>query len=213
MLYARSDVMALSLGDRGCGATHSRPVTHGAPAKTFKLDCQPCETHLRGDGQPKKLVYQTDQKTGNITHQERVPDASPMWSSTPDTVPLTPDEARTNAVRQERGAMQIQMLQALAAIRSTGVDVPAEAMWLLEREIPETVLKGSVICANSHDVPAGSAFCPQCGIEMKVRAAVEAAPSIPLTSLHVATLRKMCREKKLPDNGTKDSLIERIMAA
>ena len=71
-----------------------------------------------------------------------------MWSSTPDTVPLTPDEERTNAVRSERGRMQIEMLQALAALRSTGVEVPPEAMWLLERELPSGVLRGTVVCAQ-----------------------------------------------------------------
>ena len=60
-----------------------------------------------------------------------------MVELTPDTIPLTPDEERTNTTRQERGRMQIEMIQALAAMRATGIQVPAEAMWLLEREIPE----------------------------------------------------------------------------
>ena len=60
--------------------------------------------------------------------------------------------------------MQIEMLQALAALRSTGVEVPPEAMWLLERELPSGVLRGTVVCANQHDVPAGNKFCPECGI-------------------------------------------------
>ncbi len=163
VLFARSDVMALSLGEHGCGATHTRPVTHGAPAKVFHLDCPPCESHLRGDRKAKILRYETDKKTGRVTHQERVADADPMWSSSPDAVPLTPDETRTNEVRSERGRMQIEMLQALAALRSTGVEVPPEAMWLLERELPAGVLKGTVVCANGHDSPAGLKFCGECG--------------------------------------------------
>ena len=55
--------------------------------------------------------------------------------------------------------MQIEMIQALAAMRSTGIQVPPEAMWLLEREIPEGVLKGTVVCAEGHDNAAGVKFC------------------------------------------------------
>jgi len=203
----------------GCGATHSRPVTHGAQAKIWDLSCSPCEAYLRGDRKPKILRYQTDPKTGQVARQERIADADPMWSSTPDTVPLTPDEERTNTVRSERGRMQIEMLQALAALRSTGIEVPPEAMWLLERELPSGVLRGSVVCANAHDVPAGSAFCPQCGVSMAARGVLgsgdaepEAPAAVDLGRLHVATLRKMCRDAKLPDKGSKDQLLQRLAA-
>ena len=219
-LYARSDVMSIAIpaAHGGCGSSHSRPVVKGAPAKTWGLDCPPCEANLRGDGRPRKIVYETDAKTGQPVRQQRVPDSSPMWSSTPDTVPLTPDEERTNAVRSERGRIQIDMLQALAALRSTGIDVPPEAMWLLERELPAGVLQGTVVCANSHDVPAGSAFCPQCGVTMAARGALgsgseDEEPAVDLTRLHPQTLRKMCRDRKLPDKGSKDVLIGRLQAA
>ncbi len=212
--------MALSLGEHGCGATHTRPVTHGAPAKVFQLDCPPCEAYLRGDRRPKILVYETDKKTGQVIRQSRVADGDPHWSSTPDSVPLTPDETRTNEVRSERGRMQIEMLQALAALRSTGVEVPPEAMWLLERELPAGVLRGTIVCANSHDVPAGNKFCPECGISMAVKAAIggggdedePAEPAVDLARLHPQTLRKMCRDRKLPDRGSKDELISRLAA-
>ena len=107
MLYARSDVMSIAIpaAHGGCGGQHSRPVVKGAPAKTWGLDCPRCESNLRGDGRPRKLVYETDPKTGQPVRQQRVPDASPMWSSTPETAPLTPDEERTNTVRSERGRM------------------------------------------------------------------------------------------------------------
>jgi hypothetical protein len=220
-LYARSDVMHVSLGVHGCGASHSREVTRGVPAKIFKIDCTPCESHLKGDHKPQKLVYETDPKSGQVVRQARVPDSDPMYSSTPDTVPLTPDEERTNTVRSERGRMQIEMLQALAALRSTGIEVPPEAMWLLERELPAGMLAGTVVCANSHDVPAGSGFCPQCGVSMAARgvlgSAADAEPEAPavvdLGRLHVATLRKRCRDAGLPDKGSKDVLIGRLEAA
>jgi hypothetical protein len=185
-------------------------------AKTFSITCEPCETYLRGDRKPKKLVYETDKRTGQTIRQARVADSDPMWSSTPDTIPQTPDEERVNAVRQERGAQQIQMIQALAALRGTGIDIPSEAMWLLERELPAGVLRGTVVCANSHDVPAGSAFCPQCGVSMATRGAIappDEPAAVDLGRLHVATLRKRCRDAGLPDKGSKDALIGRLEAA
>ena len=196
-------------------------MVNGHPVKVWGLDCGPCESHLRGERRPKKLVYQIDKNTGQSVRQERVPDASDQWSSTPDTIPLTPDEERTNTTRQERGRMQIEMIQALAAMRATGIQVPPEAMWLLEREIPEGVLKGTVLCANSHDNPAGVKFCGECGVSMAARGAIappeaEDEPAVvDLGRLHPQTLRKMCREHKppLPDKGSKEQLIGRLQAA
>ena len=192
-------------------------MTRGAPAKVWKLDCPPCEAYLRGDRKPKILKHKI--KDGRIVSQERVADADPMWSSTPDTVPLTPDEERTDALRRERGKMQIEMLQALAAVRGTGIDLPAEALYLLENELPPGVLHGTVVCVNSHDVPAGSTFCGECGASMAARAAVEPPaaafeePGVDLARLHPQTLRKMCRDRGLADRGSKDTLIGRLQAA
>ena len=120
---------------------------------------------MKGDRKPKILKYHINEQTGQAVRQERIADADMFWSSTPDTIPLTPDEARTNKTRTERGRMQIEMLQALAAIRATGINVPAEALYLLESELPEGVLKGTVVCANGHDSrrasnSAGSAASP-----------------------------------------------------
>jgi hypothetical protein len=206
--------MCLSLGAHGCGASHSREVTRGVAAREFRLDCPPCEAHLRGDRKPKKLVYETDKRTGQTIRQARVADSDPMWSSTPD-VPQTPDEERINAVRQERGSQQIQMIQALAALRATGIQVPDEAMWLLERELPSGVLKGTMLCASGHDNPAGVKFCGECGMSMAARGAIASSdePVVDLSRLHVATLRKRCRDAGLPDKGSKDALIGRLEAA
>ncbi len=219
-LWGRSDVCAISIpaSAGGCGAQHLREVTHGAPAKVFKLDCPKCESVLRGDGKPKKLVYHINKTTGQAVRQERVADASDQWSSTPDSVPLTPDEDRTNTTRSERGRMQIEMIQALAAMRSTGIQVPPEALWLLEREIPEGVLKGTVVCAEGHDNAAGVKFCGECGMSMAARGAIAPAesadePEVDLQRLHPQTLRKMCRQRDLPDKGSKDVLIGRLQAA
>ncbi len=220
MLYARSDVMSVAVPvvSGGCGAQHTRKVTRGVPERIFKLDCPKCEGFLKGDRKPKILKYHVDPKTGQSVRQERIADQDPMWGSTPDSVPLTPDEDRTNTTRSERGRMQIEMIQALAAMRSTGIQVPPEALWLLEREIPEGVLKGTVLCAEGHDNAAGVKFCSECGVSMAARGAI-APPEPPedavvdLGRLHRQTLAKMCREKHLPDKGSKDVLIGRLQAA
>ena len=222
-VYPRSDVMSvnISLESGGCGRPggHSRPVIKGAPVKVWKLECEPCERHLRGDRKQRVLKYHIDPKTGQTVRQERVADSDPRFGTTPDTSPLTPDEDRTNTTRQERGRMQIEMIQALAAMRATGIQVPPEAMWLLEREIPEGVLKGTVLCANQHDNPAGVKFCGECGISMAARGAIappeDEPAAVDLGRLHVQSLRKMCREHKppLPDKGSKDDLIGRLQSA
>lgn len=227
-LYARSDVMSVSIpaASGGCGRPggHSRPVIKGAPVKVFKLDCPQCESYLKGDRKQKLLRYHVNPQTGQAVRQERVADSDPMWSSTPD-VPLTPDEERTNKTRTERGRMQIEMLQALAAIRATGINVPAEALYLLESELPEGVLKGTVVCANGHDVAAGSKHCGECGVSMAARAAIgpgededgseddDEEAAVDLNRIHPQTLKKMCRAKGLPDKGSKDALIGRLQAA
>ena len=223
-LFARSDLVSVNIpaASGGCGRPggHSRPVIKGAPVKVWKLECPECESVLKGDRKQKILRYQVNPTTGQAVRQERIADADDRWSSTPDTLPLTPDEERTNKTRSERGSMQIQMLQALAAIRQTGIDIPAEAMWLLEREVPAGVLQGTVLCANNHDVPAGLKFCGECGISMAARGAIGNAPEDPsgepeidLERLHPQTLRKMCRAKDLPDRGSKEALIGRLQAA
>ena len=103
-------------------------------------------------------------------------------------------------------------------MRSTGIQVPPEAMWLLEREIPEGVLKGTVVCVEGHDNAAGVKFCSECGASMAARGAI-APPEPPedavvdLGRLHRQTLAKMCREKHLPDKGSTDVLIGRLQAA
>lgn len=231
-LYARSDLMSVSVpvSSGGCGAGHSRPVTRGAPAKEWKLQCPPCESFLKGGGRTTLKYTPGDLKNGITPTQERVADCDPCWSTSPEAIPLTPDESRVSATRAERGAQQIQMIQALAALRSTGIEVPAEAMWLLERELPDSLVKGKILCAAGHENVAGAKFCAECGTSMSVRAAVE-APKIPepreeprqepkqdtwtadqLEKLHGQTLKKMCRERGLPDTGGREEVIKRLSA-
>ena len=211
-LYARNDLQLVSIpsSSGGCGNSHSRPVRNGAPDKTFRLDCPPCESYLRGDRKAKILkTTPGDPKLQIPAKQERVADCDPHWSSTPESVPLTPDELKTNSTRTERATSQIQMIQALAALRSAGVDVPFETQWLMDRELPSQLIKGTTLCPTGHDNAAGVKFCGECGLSMTPRNEIE-APEIPLDMLHIATLKRKCREQGLSDKGKKEELIARL---
>lgn len=207
----------------GCGKTHARPVTKGIAAKVWKLDCASCESYLRGDGKPKVIKVIPGDKENNIpSRMEHVIDAHPQWSNTPEGVPPTPDEQHVNKIRTERGSHELQMLQALIAAKNAGMAIPDNAMWLLEQNFDPRLIHGKVICANGHDNTAGAKFCSTCGTNMASRGVIEAPEiqseqggeteigEIPLGSLHVATLKKMAREKGLSDKGSKADLIERL---
>lgn len=209
-LYARSDLMSVSVpaSSGGCGATHTRPVTRGAIARTWKLDCPACEAYLRGDDKPKVIkVTPADKDKGIPSRMKHVADADPHWSTSPESVPKTPDEETVHAVRTELGSQQLKMLEAFAAAKEAGIDIPADAMWVLEQNFDPRILQGKLMCINGHENAAGTKFCGECGTAMTVKGAVENAP---LDKLHIATLKKMCREQGLPDKGTKAELIERL---
>lgn len=238
-LYARSDLMSVSIPPTsgGCGRTHTRPVTKGVTAKVWKLDCASCESYLRGDGKPKVIKVIPGDKENNIpSRMEHVIDAHPQWSNTPEGVPPTPDEQHVNKIRTERGSHELQMLQALIAAKGAGMAIPDNAMWLLEQNFDPRLIHGKVICSNGgHENTVGAKFCSTCGHEMvsqgtagplvqvgdpdgrEVDISVDEngairADALPLRTLHVATLKKMAREKGLSDKGTKVQLIERLEA-
>lgn len=100
-VYARSDVMSVSLSMEhgGCGATHSRPVTHGAPAQSWGLDCPACENHLRSD---------------------------PHWNINLSEVPETPDEERVRLDREKKGQTNQQdlLVAAILAIAQSQQELP-----------------------------------------------------------------------------------------
>lgn len=226
-LYARSDLMSVSIPatSGGCGDTHSRPVSQGAPAKTWGLTCVPCESYLKGARKPPVLkTTPGDPKLGIPAKQERVADADPHWSSTPESVPLTPDEQSTNATRTERATHQIQMIQALAALRAAGTEIPFETEWLMSRELPSHFIKGTTICPTGHDNAAGAKFCGECGLSMipqkEIAAPLDDGPvsdddvfrKYPeaIETFSIATLRKLCTQKGLSGKGKKEELVKRL---
>jgi hypothetical protein len=232
-IYARSDLMSVSIPETsgGCGATHMRQVTRGAPAKVWKLDCIPCEKYLRGDSKPKVIkVIPGDKEQGIPSRMEHVADADPHWSTTPEGIPATPDEQHVNKIRAERGTQQLQQLSALAALQQAGLKIPDEAFWLLSQNFDQRIIKGTTICPNGHDNPAGVKYCNECGMTMAagdvhIQIADPDGPEnvsviddddertplpIPLSTLHIATLKKMARTRGVDPKGTKVQLIERL---
>lgn len=212
-LFARSDLMSVSIPatSGGCGKTHSRPVTKGIIAKVWKLDCPPCESYLRGDNKPKVIrVRGGDKNKGIPSRMDHVADCDPHWASAPEAVPQTPDEEQIHTVRAELGEKQLKMLEAFAAAVKAGLEIPPDAMFVLEQNFDPKILKGKVVCVNGHEVNAGAKFCPDCAADMSVRNAVSAGDDERLGNLHVSTLKKMCRAQDLPDHGTKAELIERL---
>ena len=56
----------------------------------------------------------------------------------------------------------------IAALRTTGIEIPIETRRLLEHEAG---LRGTVRCGNGHEVPDdGRRFCPECGFAMAAAA-------------------------------------------
>jgi hypothetical protein len=208
-VYARSDVVhvALSAAHGGCGAAHSRPVTHGAPAKEWALSCGPCEAHLRHD---------------------------PNWAAFPSEVPETPDEARVREDREGKGALDRdnQLLQALVTLARSnegiqqllvaggGVDAPALA----------------VTCSSGHLNPGTGRFCADCGerlgdpvsppVESRFTTMVTAATvgerskkaerpldMEKLRRLTAREVRELATQRGVVATGTKANVIARLTAA
>ncbi len=220
-LYPRRDYQALGPVP-GCDREHLRPQgRNGEPVHPWGLDCPAHQAHFCGDGKPKILKYVTDRKTGQVIRQERVPDAHPGFSTTPDTIPLTPDEEETRGLKLEKGENQLRALESLLALKAGGIDLtsrPEVLFYLQESGLPAEAfraLKGVVVCVNGHDAGPGSRFCPECGVSMDARGAIAspaAEPAVDLAGMHVQSLRKMARDRGLPDKGSKNDLIQRLAA-
>lgn len=216
-LYARSDLMSVSIPvtSGGCGTTHSRPVTRGVSRSVWELNCPPCESYLRGDNKPKVIrVTGGDRNKGIPSRMDHVADSDPHWSTTPETIPPTPDEEKVHSVRAELGKEQLAMINSFAAAKAAGIDIPKEAMWLLERNFDPKILQGQVECALGHSNSAGAKFCAECGTTMVTRGSIVAAPendkSVDLTTLPVKVLKEMCNAQGLSTSGTKKQLVERL---
>ena len=95
-LYPRRDVVhvAVSPHQGGCGAAHSRPVTHGAPDLDWVLNCPRCERALNGH---------------------------PQWASTRAEIPETPDEQRQREALETRGSRDRETVITAALAKLAGI--------------------------------------------------------------------------------------------
>lgn len=221
--YPARDWMEISAMP-GCAEGHSRPRDPhtGRPVPKWAVDCAAHEAYYKGAGKPKVLTYVKDRKTGAILRQDRVPDLHPGVGFTPGTIPLTRDEEETQALRLEQGENQLRALESIATLAKAGIDIrhrPDVLLYLRENNLPEDVLQGSVLCVNDHPNPAGVKFCNECGASMTARGAIGGGGETPapsaaadLASLHPQKLKKLCRERGLPDAGSKNELIARLAA-
>lgn len=169
-----------------------------------------------GYNRPKVLKYIKDPATGTVISQQRVLDSHPGFSTNPDTIPLTYDEQITDKRFRETAQAQIDMMNALGTAVGNGLQIPREMMYFLQKGLPaETVrgLQATLVCPSGHDVPAGNAFCGSCGTSMSGLKSIAAPADAALGQLHVAKLKKMARDRGLPDSGGKADLIRRLQAA
>lgn len=206
-VYARSDVMsvALSRDHGGCGAVHVRPVTRGAPAKAWGLDCHACEDHLRSD---------------------------PLWAVTLDEVPETPDETKLNEQLAKKGesrriASQDELIASLAssqegmqrlltimtaALASTNPDV-ARALAAIgdagETAATQTAELQLPTPDEVNDRRAELNLEPIGFQDLQPTPAPE-EPPLDLAQLTVKDLRGVARLRGVADTGTRAQLIERL---
>lgn len=149
-VYARSDVAAVSISTEhgGCGVSHSRPAPGGVPARVWALTCHGgCEDFLRGD---------------------------PLWASTPQSVPETPDEVsiRTDAERRGQVEQQTSMTQALNDLAKLG-NLPEVLAQLLGNAAQGgkaeaiTIEQELRLCRNGHANSRTVKFCGECGADME----------------------------------------------
>jgi hypothetical protein len=198
-----------------------REVTHGAPAKIFKLDCAPCEQVLHDD---------------------------PLWSSTISEIPESHDERLTREDWEKRGEHDLRYVEAIAAARNAKLQIPETLTRALELStgVRFSAVAGQIeceaghpnepgtnycaecglplhaptyTCPDGHEVAAKAKFCAECGQPVTAVPALEAAPAPARPSLRrlrdmrAADLAALAREKGLDDSGSRADLIGRLRAA
>jgi hypothetical protein len=154
-LFARSDVMSVSIASENGGCregAHRRPVINGAPVKTWQLSCPPCEEWLRKN-------------------------SSDLWTINEADIPETPDEVLNRESFEKRGAKDRDNVLALALASIANVQLPESLRRSISgfgTELPP--VKGMLVCAEGHDVEAGSRFCPECGSPVRQPATTAQCP-------------------------------------
>lgn len=204
-VYARSDVVsvALSKDHGGCGAVHSRPVTHGAPVMVWALDCHQCADHLRSD---------------------------PLWVTDTEEIPETPDEQKARERREEKGekgiarnleaalvslassqeGMQTILTVLTAALAGSNPDVTKALAALaptpvtLSDDTLHTIADVAVpVDVSVNDVPAEV---------NRERAKLGLQPIMfkDLDTMKLPELRTLTKDRGLDSTGTREQLIARL---
>lgn len=196
-VYARSDVMGVTLSREhgGCGATHSRPVTHGAPVKVWGLSCPTCEDHLRSD---------------------------PNWAVDPEEIPETPDEVKLRESREKRGEKTVaanleasiaslassqegiqRLMTVMTAALAGANPAVAQALSALT-SAATTPFEGETDLTPADPSHADHATVTQAEVED------EPSDTLDLTKLTVKDLRALARDRGLADTGNRAQLLERL---
>lgn len=194
-LYARSDVMsvALSKDHGGCGATHTRPVTHGAPAKVWALDCAPCEDHLRSD---------------------------PHWAVDALEIPETPDEIRARETQEKRGehAQKQNLENAVASLAATadGFQKLMAVMFASNPQMAENMNKMLAMMSAPTDSVAmrGAAEMTSVNEARKMQGLPPLGESSDdLAELKIGELRALAKARGVDSTGTRDDLLKRLRSS
>jgi len=203
-LHARSDLVsvAVSKDHGGCGATHTRPVTHGSPVKVWVLSCPACENHLRGD---------------------------PNWAVDPEEIPETPDEVRLRESQEKRGEKNIaSSLQASIASLASSQEGMQKLMAIMTTALagvnPEvTKAIASLTGSPTEESPVGATNDNPTGVASPNRTQVAGVRVVEdgdprddqpdLSKLTVKDLRALAKDRGVADTGNRAQLIERLTQA
>ena len=199
-LYARSDVMSVGVSPDagGCGKTHSRPVTDGAPARLFELDCPQCSTVLKDD---------------------------PQWTEHHDDLPKTPDEQVKIDEEAKRG--MIANKADLAAGIAEGIATGMSSMSTC-RSCGKMNFGGAKFCgecggklgapasfgdSGSHPEEESKHGKTQAALKQRLEedeGTEDAEDGGSLQTMNLRTLRKRARQAGVDDTGSREEVIARL---
>lgn len=212
-VYGRSDIMSVAVSQHhgGCGAVHSRPVTHGSPVKIWALSCHPCEDYLRSD---------------------------PHWVTDTEEIPETPDEVRVREQMEKKGesrrlATQEELITRLASSQEGTQKLmtmfaaalagsnPEMAKMLASLAAAPTMSTETVAKAAEQEVLAATpdginAQRTELGLEPflfddGLTVLKQAAQEMPdLSKLQLKDLRALAKSRSLDSTGNRDQLIARL---
>ena len=196
-LYPRRDIMFTSVSG-GCGASHTRTVTHGEPDPNWSLTCPACELQLKDD---------------------------PGWSATRHEVPETPDEVMKRESLTKAKDRNLEEIQTYALAKMAGLDPSGSVM---QQPQPQIVCKRghhnvhtAKFCSDCGislvEEPAGR-FLPQPPGDSspsphRVAPVPGDQPASEFAGLTLGELRRLAEKRGLEPRQSKKALIEALSAA